>query len=349
MLEFSQTHILKLSITWSGNKERNEGVVIPKTTLVPVNDYAHEVILGAFLKPFEKTEEFFYFHHDEDVSHNAVYQSCVEIFRNPDSLAEEAAKLTQGIYAISTLPKITGGEIFVALFNEVILQGEAMPAIGIFKTINKDSFLKVERNSEAFTLQVGEGIATGKLAMTALIFGVDEADGFRIMATDAVSKKDDPSVWASQFLQAKPIEDNFFNTRHYMEMTKTFIAERAGSKFNMDRTETADLIHRSALYFKENDMFEIDDFTEKLFSEPEQQAFFKEYKDTYAAEAALPLADEFDISKQAVRKSSKVFKNVIKLDDNFQIIVNGRRELIERGFDEEKGKYFYKVYFEQEE
>jgi hypothetical protein len=40
---------------------------------------------------------------------------------------------------------------------------------------------------------------------------------------------------------------------------------------------------------------------------------------------------------------------VIKLDDNFQIHVQGRRDLIERGFDEEKGKPFYKIYFDREE
>ena len=62
-----------------------------------------------------------------------------------------------------------------------------------------------------------------------------------------------------------------------------------------------------------------------------------------------PLSDQFDISKQAMRKSSKVFKKVIKLDDNFHIYVHGRRELIERGFDEEKGQTFYKIFFDQEE
>jgi hypothetical protein len=32
MLDFSQTSIAKVAITWTGNKERNEGVVIPKRT-----------------------------------------------------------------------------------------------------------------------------------------------------------------------------------------------------------------------------------------------------------------------------------------------------------------------------
>jgi hypothetical protein len=44
-----------------------------------------------------------------------------------------------------------------------------------------------------------------------------------------------------------------------------------------------------------------------------------------------------------------VFKSILKLDKNFHIYIHGRQDLIERGFDEAKGKHFYKVYFEQEQ
>ena len=64
MLDISQTSIQKLAITWTGNKERKEGIVIPKTTLVPVNDFAEEVLLSTFFKMFLKNEEYFFFHHD---------------------------------------------------------------------------------------------------------------------------------------------------------------------------------------------------------------------------------------------------------------------------------------------
>ena len=94
MLDFSEATIVRLSITWTGNKERNEGIVIPKSTLVSVNDFAHQVLLNAFFKPFEKNEQFHYFHHDEDLSHNAVYQACMQIFENPDSLSEQVHDLS---------------------------------------------------------------------------------------------------------------------------------------------------------------------------------------------------------------------------------------------------------------
>ena len=349
MLDFSQTAILKLAITWSGNKDRNEGTVIPKRTLVTLSDYAHETLTTALIKPFEKSEEFFYFHHDEDLSHNPAFQSCMQIFENPETLSEQAATLTQRFYEFSSSPKIAGGEFFVALFDAIMLQDEAVPAIGIFKIVHKDQYLRVERSTEQFALNVGEGIGTGKLALAALIFGVDEAEGYRILATDTITKKDEVSAWMLQFLGVKPIEDNYFNTRHYVSMAGGFINDKAGIKFGLDKTDKIDLLNRSSAYFKDNDIFDVNDFANAIFPEAEHQEAFKTYRDEYVEEAAAPLVDQFDISKQALRKSAKVFKSVIKLDTNFDIYVHGRRDLIERGFDEEKGKPFYKIYYDQEE
>lgn len=348
MLDFSQTNVVRMAITWTGNKELNEGVVIPNSTVVSVNDYVHEILINSFLKPFEKMEEFFYFTHNEDLSQNMAYQSCVQIFENGDNISAEAANLSQRLYDFSISPKVKGGEFFTVLFDEVQLMGEAMPAIGLFKINHRDSFLRVERNSEAFALGVMDGVPTGKLTMAALILGVDEIDGYRVLSVDTLKKKDEPSMWQQQFLNIKPIEDGYFNTRHYMAIASDFINEKAGAKFNLDKTDKVDLLNRSSFYFKENEEFEINDFAATLFEDPEQQEVFKEFKAEYANYQGIPLEDQFDISKQAARKSNRVFKNVIKLDENFDVYVHGRRDLIERGFDEEKGKPFYKIYFDTE-
>ena len=349
MLDFSQTNVVRMAITWSGNKELNEGTVIPNSTLVSVNEYVHEILINGFLKPFEKLEEFFYFTHTEDLSNNAVYQSCMQIFENPDVLPEQTAILTERLYELSVSPKIKGGEFFAVVFDSVLLQGETMPAIGLFKIVQKDAYLRVERSTEAFALGVMEGIPSGKLALAALILGADEAEGYRILTVDTVKKKDEASMWVSQFLNATPIEDNYFNTRHYMAIASDFINQKAPAKFGLDTTEKIDLLNRSSFYFKENENFELDNFAKTLFEDEAQQSVFKEFSTEYAESQGIPLEDQFDISKQAVRKSSRVFKNIIQLDENFQIHVQGRRDLIERGFDEEKGKPFYKIYFDREE
>jgi 37-kD nucleoid-associated bacterial protein len=349
MLDFSATRLTRFSATWVGNKNRYEGVVIPKQTLVSLHDVAEEKILVTMLKSFEKTEEFFYFHHEEDVSNHPVYQACSTVFADPDTLMEEAAKLAQMLYEHCENPKVQGGEYFIAYFEDLMLHGEPTNAIGLWKVQDKDPYLKTERSAESFTISVLEGIPTGKPQVAALIFNVDEAEGYRVCAIDSVSKKDERSFWKDEYLRLRPIEDSYFNTRHYISLASEFITQKAPFKFGFDRTETIDLLNRSGDYFKDNDAFEVEDFANTIFPEQERQEAFHEFRDQYAKAYAVPLEEKFDISDQAVKKEFKVFKSVLKLDKNFHIYVHGRRDLIEKGFDEDKGKKYYKVFFENEE
>lgn len=349
MLDFSSVRLLKFAATWVGNKNRYEGVSIPKQTLVPLHAVAEEMLIGAFLKPFEKTEEYFYFHHEEDVSNLPAYQCIMSVFQDPEQLSEQAGKLAQQLYEHTDVPKVQGGEFFVAYFEDLLLQGEPVSAIGLWKVQSKDPFLKTERGAESFALNIIEGIPTSKPEVAALIFNVDESEGYRLCVLDTVSKRDERSFWKDEFLRLRPIEDNYFNTRHYINIASEFIAQKMPIKFGMDRTDTIDTLNRSGDYFKDNEEFEIEDFSNTMFPEEEQREAFREFRDEYSRAYAVPLEDKFDISNQAVKKEFKVFKSVIKLDKNFHIYVHGRRDLIERGFDEDKGKKYYKVWYENED
>jgi hypothetical protein len=264
-------------------------------------------------------------------------------------MADQASNLTQMLYGHCENPKVQGGEFFLAYFEDLMLQGEPTQAIGLWKVDQKDQVFKTERTAESFVLNILEGIPVGKPQVAAIIFNLDEAEGYRICAVDSVTKKDERSFWKDDFLRLRPIEDNYFNTRHHISLASEFISQKAPFKFGLDRTETIDLLNRSGEYFKENDLFEVDDFSQQLFQEEEQREAFKEFREEYARAYAVPLEDKFDISTQAVKKESKVFKSVLKLDKNFHIYVHGRRDLIERGFDDEKGKKYYKVWYDNEE
>jgi len=62
----------------------------------------------------------------------------------------------------------------------------------------------------------------------------------------------------------------------------------------------------------------------------------------------LNFDDEFSISTNAVKKQSRVFKSVLKLDKNFHVYIHGNKDLIEKGFDSGMGMHYYKIYFEEE-
>ncbi len=81
----------------------------------------------------------------------------------------------------------------------------------------------------------------------------------------------------------------------------------------------------------------------------------KEHKQNYDLNQGLDTTERFNISTPAVKTMKRKFKNLIKLDTEFEIKVKnpsaetGNMQYIERGFDEEKGMSFYKVYFNVEE
>jgi hypothetical protein len=60
------------------------------------------------------------------------------------------------------------------------------------------------------------------------------------------------------------------------------------------------------------------------------------------------IEDEFSIHVAAVKKQQRFFKAVVKLDKNFHIYIHGRKDLVEKGYDEKSGKQFYKLYFDKE-
>ncbi len=73
---------------------------------------------------------------------------------------------------------------------------------------------------------------------------------------------------------------------------------------------------------------------------------FGNFKSDYEQDMQVSISEDFAISEAAVKKQSRGFKSVIKLDKNFHIYVHGDRKMLEQGADE-KGKY-YRLYFDEE-
>ncbi len=60
------------------------------------------------------------------------------------------------------------------------------------------------------------------------------------------------------------------------------------------------------------------------------------------------MSDDFEISNSAVKQSKGKFKSVIKLDKNFHVYIHGDRDMVEKGYDNDKGKKYYKLFFDNE-
>ena len=92
----------------------------------------------------------------------------------------------------------------------------------------------------------------------------------------------------------------------------------------------------------------MEEFTNEVMQAPELIDTFKDYKQQYEQEFDITIADEFNISDNAVKKQARIFKSVIKLDKNFHIYVHGSRQNIQKGYDEDTGMHFYQLFYNEE-
>ena len=130
-------------------------------------------------------------------------------------------------------------------------------------------------------------------------------------------------------------------------MCKDFVDK---SLEDTEKSEKIELKNNTINYFKEKETFNVNEFKDEVISNPETKEAFKEYVQSYETEKDITLTDNFDISKNAVKKAKQKYKSVIKLDKNFHIYVHGKQDLIEKGTDETKAENnkYYKLYFNDE-
>lgn len=328
-----------------GNSAKHEGAYYSKTlTFYPPE--MSEILYDFFKKPF-KTEEYFHFFDKENLDDNVVYTAVKQIFGQPTHLVQQSVKIAEKLYSVSGNPKTSGGELFVVYFPDALVEGENASAIGLFKTETREKILKTQSNGDSYDLSIDSGISLAKIDKGCLIFNLEEEDGYVLCSIDK-GKGEDFGIWADEFLGIKQREDEFFDTENTLSLCKSFVMDQMPEEFEISRVDQADLLNKSVAFFKEADTFELGDFTEKVLEHEELKESFNNFKNKFEEDYDIELNDHFDISKSAVKKNSRFFKSVIKLDKNFHIYVHGNRRMIEQGVDEE-GKKFYKLYYDTED
>lgn len=344
-IAYSETRINNLSLHFVGNSFHNEPLTIGNTSL-QFSEEVEQYLITYFLSSF-KQNELYQFSHETDLSLNEIYAYASSIFNHPDGLQIQSINIAKHLYEQSTHPNTKGGELYVVYFENVMLEGEIMNAIGIFKSENKDKFLKIKSGEKGFEISSNEGININKLDKGCVIFETDKENGFVLGVVDNTNKGSDAKYWFDQFLHVEQRNDSYFQTENVMAMTKAFITKELPKEFEASKADQVDLLKRSVAYFKEQEEFDLSEFANTVMSQPDIIEHFEGFKTAYATERAISMEDKFDLNEKAVKKKQTVFKSVIKLDKNFHIYVHGNRDKIERHTDSDGNKY-YKLYFDEE-
>lgn len=334
-----------ISLHLVGNKSAEDGIILSETNL-DIKDNVRNLLVNYFLTPFS-SEEYFQLYHESGIEYNVVYGAVSQIFDNPDTLYEQSVNLAKHLYEQSSHPKIKGGEFYTVYFKDCIVDGETVDAVGLFKSENKDTFLKVLREGGNFNLESEQGINIKKLDKGCLIFNKERENGYVVAVVDNTNRGIEAQYWMDDFLHVRQRNDGFANTQNAMAMAKNFVTKALPEQFEVSKADQIDLLNRSLEFFKENDTFEMEEFANEVIEQPEVIESFRQYKRSYEEENDVVIDDSFDISDYAFRRQQRSYKRVIRLDRKIQIIIDGNRDRVEQGEDE-RGKY-YKVYYNSEE
>ncbi len=344
-LDWTDIELKRLITHHVGNKSREEEFHLCSDETV-IEEDSRDYLVKYFIQAF-KGEEFFQFGHTVDLKMNDVYVLIQAMFSKEDKFIENSQHLARLLNEHSTHPKILQGELNVAHFTNIALDGKATEAIGIFKSESDAPFIKMKQGIAKFAIKHDFGFEIKGIDKGCLIFNVEKGDGYRVIVSDSLNRNADAQYWKDDFLKIVHVADEFHQTKEFMTIAKTFVTKKLTEEFEVTKADQIDLLNRSVDYFKSHETFDKNEFEKEVFQDKGIIKSFRSFDESYREEHDIELTESFDISAPAVKKQAKIFKSVLKLDKNFHIYIHGNREMIEQGV-EKDGRKFYKIYFEKE-
>lgn len=306
-----------------------------------IKDIDTYLLRDFFIKPFANQRNEFSFSHPVNLAYNIVYQSSLDVLQNKDFV-----KASQNIYkhleTVSNLPTIKDGDVFVAQIEDVRIEDSYYQALGIFKIESKSEFIEtfVDSNGD-MSFNVRSGFTSNKIDKAVLIvFTESQPTGFII----DVSK--DTKFWRQDFLGMNPKANDYSRTKATNKLFLDFINNELPSHREITKEEQVLLVNRFSEIIKNTESVSVNDIANTLFDEPRISSAFEDYKKAFEEKEMIAFGDTFGFEKKAITVSRSARR--IKLDDTAEIHLLKTGGFIERGYDEERGMKYYKLFFNEE-
>ena len=169
-----------------GNKLQQEPLFLSDQS-ISLNEELSTLLSTYFFNAFQNTE-WYHFFNQVELKYNTVYSLVSEMFLDNSLFISHATSLAKLLYESSVHPKIKGGEFYVAKFSNCVIDGVTTDAIGLFKSENKDTFLKIFPNGDYLDMQSESGINIQKLDKGCIIYNVAAESGYKVAVVDKTNK-----------------------------------------------------------------------------------------------------------------------------------------------------------------
>ncbi len=346
-INYAKSTLQDVVVHHVGNPKDNGELFLSRSPLVERDENLTILLQKFFLSGFKNPEYYHFTFSNGDLSLNPVCSFVNNIFKSSDTLYDAGCSIAKHLFSVTEHPNIKAGDLFIVHFPMLFVDNQVLEAVGIFKSEYKHSFLKTSVDQYEILVNSDEGINIDKLDKGCLVMNTDEEEGYRVLIIDKSNRSIEAKYWRDDFLKLEPCADEFHRTKELMTLTKNYVAKQMSEEFEVSKADQIDVLNRSMDYFKNHEEFKQDDFEEHVLQMPEFIESFQNYDKAYREENELDPLQDFAISDHAVKRQSRGFKSVLKLDKNFHIYIHGDRQLIEQGVDA-NGKKYYKIYYEEE-
>lgn len=317
--------------------------------IVDFDEASYNLMLPFLLRPFGSLVQSYRFNHHANINLNEINSYSKQIFNDEEAFIEVSKHIVTHLYEQSTSANIKTGDVLVAMFEGIEFNEITTNALGIFKIESKVDFFQTYLENNSYDVLVQKGISSKKVDKGCLILNQTDAEGNIVLSVDNNSY--DAQYWINQFLNIKYADDANSHTQQYIELCKEFSTEILKTSYGAQEQNT--FLAKTIDFFKENEIVNIERFKEEIFQEDKHKSLFDDYKKTFEGEQNIVMRNQFDVAEAVVNKEKKKIKTDIKLDTNIQIKLDidapeASSEYLERGFDDEKKMYYYKVFFNVE-
>ena len=328
-----------------GNKLRGEGVGFSSKEIdaLPFTDMFEKL----FCKTF-KSDDFYFFNGNHDIDANPVYSFVKSIFNNQSEFKSQSNHIAKCLYESSVHPMVKAGELCIIYMNDIEYENAIVDAVAILKCESHQEVLQFSWGENGYEAHKSSAINLSKIDKGALIYNVFSEKGYVISIVDKVRRGGDAKYWKNAFLNVKSYNGSHHQTSSLVDLCSDFVKNNVALDSSLSRLEKALIASRSKdiLLYTESDSMSLKDYAAAVFKNKSIEAQFSEFVENSDHASELDV-ESITINKRAVSKKKNSI-STIKLDDNFELYVNGAEDRISKGYDPDAALNYYKLYFEKE-
>lgn len=342
--DFTQAKLASSILHYTGQKYSGEAMIACDEPLPSEHEDFADFVAYLFQKNCKEPQKYIFSEAGEK-----NWQESFQTYNQNKDIAAISLSVLRKLHQLTESPSILAGELMVAAFDNVEIDNQNYHAIGFIKTDSMQTFLKCKYKKSDIDLSLESGIMADNIEKSCLFFMSENFSDLFCVVKDRELKNHQQAWWGNDLFGLVPKADKLAYTNSVMQVAKNFMAKEIDKIADISKPEKVELLTKTADYFKETPHYDEKKFVQSVFEEqPELADGFSRFKEATFQDWNLENKTKFDIEEDTAKKQAKIFKSVLKLDKNFHIYIHGNRQLIEKGFDEEKGKHYYKVFFDSE-